>query len=157
MLKGMKQIRRGAGMILIGLGLLMAIGVSRAKLPPNPVVTGLTIGISVILPIAVGIGLVASTGQRTQKSLDPAIAARRSQTIQAEMVKLAIAQGGALTVVEVVSTLGIDSQTATQELTALTYQQIAELEMTDSGLMVYRFPDVQSLPEKYHSKRIADV
>jgi hypothetical protein len=153
MLKGMKQIRRGAGVILIGLGLLMAIGVSKAKLPPNPVVTALTIGISVILPIAVGTGLIV--GPRSPSA--PAIAARRSQTIQAEMVKLAIAQGGALTVVEVVSTLGIDSQTATQELTALTYQQIAELEMTDSGLMVYRFPDVQSLPEKHHSKRIADV
>jgi hypothetical protein len=155
MLKGMKQIRRGAGVILIGLGLLMAIGVSRAKLPPNPVVIALTIGISVVLPIASGIGLIA--GPRTPKSLAPTTAARRSQTIQAEMIKLAIAQGGALTVVEVVSTLGIDSQTATQELTALTYQQIAELEMTDSGLMVYRFPDVQSLPEKPHSKRIADV
>jgi hypothetical protein len=155
MLKGMKQIRLVAGVILIGLGLLMAIGVSKAKLPPNPVVTALTIGISVILPIAIGTGLIA--GPRTQKSLAPATAARRSQTIQAEMIKLAIAQGGALTVVEVVSTLGIDSQTATQELTALTYQQIAELEMTDSGLMVYRFPDVQSLSEKHHSKRIADV
>jgi heme A synthase len=68
MLKGMKQIRRGAGVILIGLGLLMAIGVSRAKLPSNPVVIALTIGISVVLPIAVGIGLIASTRQRTQKS-----------------------------------------------------------------------------------------
>jgi hypothetical protein len=81
----------------------------------------------------------------------------QARTIQAEIVKLAIGHGGRLTAVEVMAGLGITAELATEHLNLLAHQTLAELEITESGTLVYAFQDVQALPEKLTAKRIADA
>ena len=47
-----------------------------------------------------------------------------------------------------VFTFGIAVASATQHLTILTHQDLAELEITASGTLVYAFHDIQALSEK---------
>ena len=56
--------------------------------------------------------------------------------------------------VVLVAELGIDLASATQHLTILTHQDLAELEITASGTLVYAFHDIQALSEKTTPRRI---
>jgi hypothetical protein len=151
----MKRVIGGSA--LIGVSLLMLVGFTRAKLPPSPIVTLLTFGIAVALPMGTGAGLLYSHFKPNRKYLDSRRKELQARTIQSEILKLAIAHKGKLTAVEVIAALGIRSEMATQQLNLLTHQNLAELEITESGTLVYAFQDVQALSEKLDSKRIADA
>ncbi len=151
----MKRVIGGSA--LIGLSLLMWVGFTRAKLPPSPIVQWLTFGIAVALPMGTGAGLLYSQYRPNQKYLKTRKSELQARTIQAEIVKLAIAHKGKLTAVDVIAGLGITSALANQQLNLLMHQNLAELEITESGTLVYAFQDVQALSEKLDSKRIADA
>jgi hypothetical protein len=151
----MKRVIGGSA--LIGLSLFMLLGFTRAKLPPSHVTKLLTFGIAVVLPMGTGAGLLYSHFKPNQTYLKTRRKELQARTIQAEIVKLAIAHKGKLTAVEVIAALGISSDVATQHLNLLTHQNLAELEITESGTLVYAFQDVQALSEKLDSKRIADA
>jgi predicted DNA-binding transcriptional regulator len=142
---------------LIGLSLFMLLGFTKAKLPPSPVIQLLTLGIAVVLPMGMGAALIYSQFKPQQTNLKTRRQELQARTIQAAIIKLAIVHGGRLTAVEVIAELGITSEMATQHLTLLTHQNLAELEITESGTLVYAFQDVQALPEKLDAKRIADA
>jgi hypothetical protein len=152
---GMKRVIGGSA--LIGLSLFMLLGFTKAKLPTNPVVKVLTFGIAVVLPLSTGAGLIYSQFKPNQNYLNTRRKELQARTIQAEILKLAIAHNGKLTAVEVIAGLGITSDLATQHLNLLTHKNLAELEITESGTLVYAFQDVQALSEKLDSKRIADA
>jgi hypothetical protein len=151
----MKRVIGGSA--LIGLSLFMLLGFTQAKLPPSPIVKLLTFGIAVALPMGTGVGLLYSQFQPKQNYLKTRRKELQARTIQAEILKLAIVHNGKLTAVEVIAGLGITSDLATQHLNLLTHQNLAELEITESGTLVYTFQDVQALSEKLDSKRIADA
>lgn len=151
----MKRIMGGSA--LIGLSLFMLLGFAKAKLPPGRVTKILTLGIAVVLPMGTGAGLIYSHFKPNQTYLKTRRKELQTRTIQAEIVKLAIAHKGKLTAVEVIAALGISSEMAQQQLNLLTHQNLAELEITESGTLVYAFQDVQALSEKLDSKRIADA
>lgn len=69
------------------------------------------------------------------------------------MVRLAGRKSGRLTVV---GELGLTGQEAQETLESLMNQGIGDLEITDSGLLVYRFADIQRLAEKARSRPILD-
>ncbi|MGD1857032.1 MAG: hypothetical protein ACFB2W_22595 [Leptolyngbyaceae cyanobacterium] len=64
---------------------------------------------------------------------------------------------GKLTEIEIVSELGIQQTVAKEAPTDLCKQDLAETEMTQSGLLVYIFPDTQQLPTKHSSQGLLDA
>ncbi len=145
------------GSALIGLSLIMLLGFTKAKLPSSRTIKVLMLGIVVAFPLGTGAGLIYSHFKPNQKYLKTRRKELQARTIQAEIVKLAIAHKGKVTAVEVIAALGISSEMATQQLNLLTHQNLAELEITEAGTLVYAFQDVQALSEKIDSKRIADA
>ena len=58
--------------------------------------------------------------------------------------------------VEVVGELGLTGPEAQETLESLMVQGMGEIEITESGLLVYRFEDVQRLKDKSQSRPILD-
>jgi hypothetical protein len=81
----------------------------------------------------------------------------RRQTLDAEILRLAAERGGRLTIVELVTELALTPEAAKSALHAMHARELAELEMTDSGLLVYSFRDVRGLGEKSRARGLLDV
>ena len=145
------------GSALIGLSLFMLLGFTKAKLPTSRVVKLFTFGIAVVLPLGTGVGLLYGHRGPNKRYLDSRQTELRSRTLQSDILKLAIVHKGKLTAVEVAAELGIDLASATQHLKLLTHQDLAELQITESGTLVYAFQDIQALSEKMTSQRISDA
>ena len=131
---------------LLAISLFMLLGFFQAGAP-------LSIAGLIALVIGVGIpGACAALLLMPPTGLFTKSPARREQlrrqTIESEIVRLAGRLGGTLTVVEVVAELALESQVAQDALDALMTREIAEIGVSDSGLIVYRFPDLLRLDEK---------
>lgn len=81
----------------------------------------------------------------------------RQQTLESEILRMATETQGKITLLEVMRDLAIDQPLAEQTLDALLNKGILDLEITDSGVLVYTVYDLQKLEEKSTSKRIHDV
>lgn len=144
------------GGALIAVALFMLLGffnVSRPLAAPAAVATLL---FTVALPGAAGIALMrshfAAKGNLARRRDD-----LRRQTQEAEILKAAQELGGRLTVVEVTARLALPATTVEALLAGLHERGLAEIEVTDEGLIVYRFPDVQQLPGKATSRDVLDA
>jgi predicted ArsR family transcriptional regulator len=71
-------------------------------------------------------------------------------------MRLAARRGGRLTVVEVITELAVSTEAAKESLDALAMQEVADMEVTDSGMLVYAFRDIQNLSQKENAKGILD-
>lgn len=146
-----------SGIGLISLSGFMLLGFAKADLSDQTIaVKAMTFGMGVGLPMAAGIGLVRSH-RRDLKLLARHIVHSRLIALRSEILKLAQENQGKLTEIEVISELGIEQAVANEVLTDLCHQDLAEIEMTDSGLLVYAFPDIQQLPNKYTSRGLLDA
>jgi hypothetical protein len=81
----------------------------------------------------------------------------RRHTFESEVLKLAQARGGRLTVVEVIAETAMGAEAAEEALRSLAERGIAEVEVTESGLIVYTFYDVQRLKDKSQSRGLLDA
>ena len=72
------------------------------------------------------------------------------------MLRLAGRNGGRLTAVEVAGELAVSPATADEALHALALRKVADLEITESGVLVYVFHDVVHVSEKEHARRLLD-
>jgi hypothetical protein len=143
------------GGLLILLSLFMLIGFFQSSAVLSAA-TAVALLMTVALPAAGGIALVAGHfGGRTR------LARRRDelrqQTIESEILRLAGQRGGRLTAVEVASDMAIAPEAAGAALDSLVMRELAELEITESGMLVYAFHDVRKLHEKPHAKGILDA
>ena len=143
-------------MALLGLSLFMLIGFLKAELEDRPLANSLAFGIAVVLPMTGGLSLLYFHSKQ-KRNLAMSRENLRLRTLQTEILKLASAKQGKLTTIEVMSELGIESDLATIVLNSLTHQNIAELEVTESGVLVYSFYDIQHLSEKSSSRGILDA
>jgi hypothetical protein len=112
--------------------------------------------ITVGLPAAAGIALASShfrRGGRLARRRDEL----RRQTIESEILRLAGQHRGRLTAVEVAQEMAISPEQAKDALDSLVLREVAELEITDAGLLVYAFSDVQRLGEKSRAKGVLDA
>ncbi|HLB35029.1 MAG TPA: hypothetical protein VJL31_00500 [Gemmatimonadales bacterium] len=150
----MGKLLAGAGLILISL--FMLLGFFNLQQPLSPAVAAVTLLLTVALP-AIGGARLAYLHFRERGVPAQRREALRLQTYQSEILKLAAKKGGKVAIVEVTAETGIDARSAEDALKGLLEQGIAEIEVTDSGLLVYSFGDVRSLPEKDSSKRILDA
>ena len=145
------------GIGLLSLASFMMLGFAKADLSDQSMaVRAMTFGLGVGLPLAGGIGLVGSHHQDRNRMLTNK-ATNQLRTLQSEILKLAQANQGKLTEIEVISEFGIEAAVAHDVLTSLCQQDLADIEMTDSGLLVYVFPDIQQLPNKHSSRGLLDA
>ena len=144
------------GGALVALAAFMLLGFFNLSQPLGFPVAVLTLLVAVGVPGTAGAVLLRAhfrerarmTGHRDRLRLE---------THQAELVRLAERRGGKLTVIEAVAETALDTPTIEAALGVLVEQGVADIEVTDSGLLVYTFPDVQRLPEKGSSRGILDV
>ena len=78
------------------------------------------------------------------------------QTRESEVIRLARRLGGKVTVLEVVADSAMGTEAAKEMLDALVTGELADMEVTESGLIVYSFPDLQRLDEKDRAKGILE-
>src|SRR5918999_4893219 len=112
--------------------------------------------ITVALPAAGSI-LLASGHFRGRGRLTRRREELRRQTVESEILRLAGQRGGRLTAVEVASDMAISPEAAKDALDALALREQAELEVTESGVIVYAFHDVRHLEEKSRAKGVLDA
>ena len=78
------------------------------------------------------------------------------QTRESEVIRLARRLGGKVTVLEVVADSAMGTEAAKETLDALVTGELADIEVTESGVLVYVFPDLQHLDEKDRAKGILE-
>ncbi len=144
------------GALLIGVAVFMAIGFAVSSATRSLGTTIATLLIAVGIPAGAGLALIQSH-YRNRRMLTADRAELRLQTWESELVKLAAERGGKLTVVEAVAATGLRAPQVDEAFRSLTQQGVADIDVTDSGMLVYRFPDVQLLEEKGGSKPILDA
>lgn len=145
----MTRILGAAGLAAVTLFMLLGFLSSEVALgaPATLAALALTVG----LP-AVGAGLLlrshfgerARRGDRKQQL--------RAQTIESEILRLAVENGGQLTVLEVSTELVLSPEASKAALDALMLREHADLEITDAGVLVYTFHDIRHLGGKKSAK-----
>lgn len=150
----MAKLFGGGALIAVGLFMLMGFfNLSRPLSAPAAIATLLfTVG----LPAGAGIALLrshfAARGSLARRRDD-----LRRQTQESELLKLSQELGGKVTVVEGAARLALPTTTVDELLAGLHERGVAEIEVTEAGLIVYRFPDIQHLPGKSTSRDVLDA
>ncbi|MXW17077.1 MAG: hypothetical protein F4123_03875 [Gemmatimonadetes bacterium] len=135
------------GMALMAVSLFMVVGFLRADVDRAALGTMVALLIGAGLPAAGGSWLLArhfGVGRRIGRRREEL----RRDTLEAEILKMAERHGGRLTTVEVAAELAVPATTAEELLNELMRRELAEIEITDSGLLVYAFHDLRHLSEK---------
>jgi hypothetical protein len=144
----------GAAALLL-LSLFMLLGFMRSTAELSSFGSMMALLITVALPAAGGIALGARhfrRGRRFESRRD----VLRQQTIESEVLRLAGERGGRLTIVEIVTEMAVSTEAAQQAIDALVQREIADIAISDSGVLVYTFHDVERLAEKSRAKGILE-
>lgn len=91
------------------------------------------------------------------KRLDAAAQLVRYRRQQNRLVRLAREQGGRLTVTDAAADANLTVEEAEEILKRLADGGYVEIEVTDSGLMVYRFPEIIYAHEKHWSRGVENA
>jgi hypothetical protein len=146
------ESRKWVGFGLLALAGFMFIGFlgSSRALGPSSIAALLIV---VALPAIGGIALIRGIGKGDQARRDRL----RQATIEAEVMKLAIAESGKLTALEVATALSLPQDEANRALDAMVEREIADIEITDEGVLVYTFEAVKRIGDKDTSRGILDA
>lgn len=148
-------MQKAAGIALMILGGIMALGFTQASLSQGPLVILLSLCITVFLPLGGGFYLLKQSNTQN-KSLTASKSQLAQKTLQAEILRLAAQRQGRLTVLEVTQAFVLSPEQAESALDALALEKVAEHQLTDDGLLVYTFPEVQQLAHKNQAKAIEE-
>lgn len=142
------------GSALLLLALFMLLGFFRSGASAGaPAALGALV-VAVLLPAVGGVLLLrggAGGGRRSAR-----VAQLRQQTLDAEILRLAMRRGGRLTAVEVASELGLTPEGAKEALDGLMTRDVADLALTDGGLIVYTFRDAGQVAQKDGARGLLD-
>lgn len=135
------------GSTLLVLAALMLLGFLRSDASIASPTTLMALLLVVVLPAACGIALLRGRfgGGRNLARVEKL----RQQTIEAEILRLAMQHQGRLTAVEVATALALPSEAITDTLDAMVMRELAEMDITDDGVMVYTFHDARHLQGKH--------
>ena len=119
-------------------------------------------GIAALIALLIGVGIPAVAGisllrDPRPRKLDTRKAELRRQTIESEILRLAARSGARLTTVEVVTELAIDASEAGEILDAMARRDLAEILVSDAGVLVYEFRDLRHLGEKDSASGLLDA
>ena len=145
----------GSALLLL-LSLFMLAGFLQSDAARTAPATLAALLITVGLPAAGGLALAAShfggRGRLARRREE-----LRQQTIESEILRLAARHDGRLTAVEVASEMALAPEAAKDALDALAVREHADLEITESGVIVYSFHDVRHLDQKSRAKGVLDA
>ncbi|MBM3274381.1 MAG: hypothetical protein FJZ00_04470 [Candidatus Sericytochromatia bacterium] len=149
--------KKFGGGALIAVALFMLVGFLRSGVDPWAPATVLALLVAVVLPAGFGVWLLAGTFGATGR-----IAARQEEvklrTLQSEILKLAGRHGDKITAVEVAAELAVEPKAAEAALENMAVRELADVELADSGHLVYSFRRLADLPEaKANAKRVLDA
>ena len=145
----------GGGVALLAVALFMVVGFLRADVDPSAPATLVALLIAAGLPAAGGSWLLAQHSGAGRRIANRREELRRD-TLEAEILKMAERSEGRLTAVEVAGELAVPASTAQELLDDLMTRELAEIEITDSGLLVYTFHDVRHLSEKARARGLLE-
>src|SRR5262245_37694303 len=97
-----------------------------------------------IVALLVTVGIPAAGGVfllRGRRADSARVARLRRETIEAEVLRLAVARAGRLTSVEVATELAMTPEEAKATLDGLVEREVADLAVSDAGVLVYTFHD----------------
>lgn len=143
---------RIAGWLLLALAAFMFLGYLGAGISGPSAIAALFL--VVVLPAVGGIMLIR--GGKAGRALTSRREELRRDTLQSEMLRLAGQHGGRITIIEAVSALAITPEEAKDALDGLAVRGLADFEVTDSGIVVYVFRDLQHLDDKHQSKGLLE-
>ena len=146
------MFRTLGGVALLLLAALMLLGFLRSSLTLG------STSVIVALLLTVGgpaIGGVALLRRRTGD--DPRTRALRQRTLEAEILALAVRQRGRLTALEVATTFAITPEEAKATLDGFVGREIADLAMTDAGVLVYTFHETGAIATKHSARGLLDA
>jgi hypothetical protein len=144
----------GGGALLL-LALFMLFGFMRADIDASGAAKFFAFLVAVGLPAAGGGALILSH-VRGKGQLAGRRAELRQKTLEAEILRLAAQQQGKITVVETVAALAVTPEEAKEALDALARRGLADFQVTDSGVIVYAFHDVEKLSEKSRARGLLE-
>ncbi|HSH75556.1 MAG TPA: hypothetical protein VLA09_07740 [Longimicrobiales bacterium] len=140
------------GVLLCLIALFMGVGFLQVGALSWASLLALVIGAG----IPGGLGLTLLVRQFREPRRVAAREALRRQTIDSELVRLAGELGGKLTVVEVVARLALPAEEAGAALDELARSGVCEIQVSDSGVLVYDFADLRHLGEKEQARGLLD-
>ena len=145
--------RKIGGGALLFIAALMLLGFLRSSASLFSPTALFALLLTVALPAYAGVALLRGALGGTSKSRMQAL---RQQTIDAEILKLAMTHQGRLTEVEVASALALPAGEAKSSLDGLVEREVADLEFTDDGVLVYTFHDARYFEGKGDAKGLLD-
>ena len=144
----------GAGLLLL-LSVFMLYGFMRSSAELSSFGSVVALLITVVVPAAAGIAL-GTRHLRRGRLVESRRDQLRQQTIESEVLRLAGQHGGRLTLVEIVTEMAVSTEAAQQAVDALVHREIADIAVTDSGVLVYTFHDVERIGEKSRARGILE-
>jgi hypothetical protein len=145
--------RKIGAVVLLVIAALMLLGFLRSSASLFSPTALFAVLLTVALPAYAGVALLRGALGGTSKSRMQAL---RQQTIDAEILKLAMLHRGRLTEVEVASALALPAGEAKSSLDRLVEREVAELDFTDEGVLVYTFHDARYFNGKSDAKGLLD-
>lgn len=143
------------GIALLGLAAFMLLGFLQSSATLSGSATVMALLITVGLPAIAG-GTLLARRFGAARHRDSRRDQLRSQTLQAEVLRIASGHAGRLALVDVVTELAVDSEDAQGALDALVTREIADIAITDSGTLVYTFRDVERAAEKASARHVLE-
>lgn len=128
----------GAGVLLV-LAAFMLLGFLRSGASLGSPTALFALLFSVGLPAAGGVALLRGAFGRPKDRMEQL----RRQTIESEILRLAMQHQGRLTVVEVTTALALSGEEAKCALDELERREVAELDFTEDGVLFYTFHEAK--------------
>ncbi|MGY8825294.1 MAG: hypothetical protein ACKVJG_15390 [Candidatus Latescibacterota bacterium] len=136
----------GIGFMLYGLIQILTIGGSRGEAHALP-----------FFAVGVTLSILGSMLWVLAKKLNAAAHLVRYRRQQNKIVRLALQHGGRLTITETAADIGLTVEEVEDILRTMADRGFVEMEITDSGMVVYRFPEVLFSHEKQWSRGVENA
>ena len=146
-------MKRIGGYVLLGLAAFMLYGMIRSGAGLLQFRTILALIIAVGIP---GVGGAALLGWFDGGSRRARLEQLRQQTIEAEILKMAMREQGRLTAVEVATQLALPQESAKEALDAMVTRDLADIAVSDEGVIVYTFHDAKNVGGKATAKGLLE-
>ncbi|HEY9226821.1 MAG TPA: hypothetical protein VIP11_09255 [Gemmatimonadaceae bacterium] len=145
--------RNAGGIALLVVAALMFFGFMRSSASIAAPATIVALLLTTVAPAIGGVMLLRGGGLARSRRLDQL----RQQTIDAEILRMAVSEGGRLTALEVATALALTPETAKEALDALVARDIADIAVSDRGVVVYTFHDAKHIGGKDQAKGVLDA
>ena len=135
----MKRIVGGSVLIFIGLFMLMGFLVSTKE--SSFAADAMMMLLFVLAPIVGGLVMLRShftSQQKVLKEQKKALQGAREK----EVILLARAKGGILTIPEIIAESSLNSDEAEEVMKELVVKRYADMKMTDTGVIIYEFYEI---------------